>query len=117
MGSVAAVYIWVPGGSGLWHVQVRGARVGGITPWRSQGGRGVGCTLISPGFVDSDIAASTTAAGLHAHVDDPVPAWLRMKTDVAAKIMVDGILRGRREVIVTFHEQAHGVLRAPFPAA
>jgi short-subunit dehydrogenase len=64
---------------------------------------GVGCTLISPGFVDSDIRRVDNRGGLHPHVDDPIPAWLRMQTARAARIMATGILRGRREVIVTFH--------------
>jgi short-subunit dehydrogenase len=64
---------------------------------------GVSCTLISPGFVDSDIRRVDNRGGLHAESKDPVPAWLRMKTPKAARIMVRGILRGRKEVIVTFH--------------
>src|SRR5687768_5658619 len=64
---------------------------------------GVGCTLISPGFVDSDIRRVDNRGGLHAEVEDPVPAWLRMETRKAARIMVRGILRGRKEVIVTLH--------------
>jgi short-subunit dehydrogenase len=64
---------------------------------------GVGCTLVSPGFVDSDIRRVDNSGGLHAQAKDPVPAWLRMKTPKAARIMARGILRGRREVVVTFH--------------
>ena len=64
---------------------------------------GVGCTLISPGFVDSDIRRVDNAGGLHADTRDPIPPWLRMKTAKAARIMARGILRGRREVVVTFH--------------
>jgi short-subunit dehydrogenase len=64
---------------------------------------GVGCTLISPGFVDSDIRRVDNRGGLHAQAKDPIPPWLRMRTDKAARAMVRGILRGRREVIVTFH--------------
>jgi short-subunit dehydrogenase len=64
---------------------------------------GVSCTLISPGFVDSDIRRVDNRGGLHAEAKDPVPAWLRMRADKAARIMIRGILRGRREVIVTFH--------------
>jgi short-subunit dehydrogenase len=64
---------------------------------------GVGCTLISPGFVDSDIRRVDNRGGLHPTVADPVPAWLRMKTATAARVMARGILRGRKEVIVTFH--------------
>ncbi len=64
---------------------------------------GVSCTLISPGFVDSDIRRVDNRGGLHADIDDPIPHWLRMRTDQAARVMVRGILRGQREVIVTFH--------------
>jgi short-subunit dehydrogenase len=64
---------------------------------------GVGCTLISPGFVDSDIRRVDNRGGLHPHAKDPVPTWLRMSTDKAARVMVRGILRGRAEVVVTFH--------------
>jgi short-subunit dehydrogenase len=64
---------------------------------------GIRVTLISPGFVDSDIRRVDNRGGLHSQIDDPVPAWLRMRTDRAARAMVNGILRGRREVIVTFH--------------
>jgi short-subunit dehydrogenase len=64
---------------------------------------GVGCTLISPGFVDSDIRRVDNRGGLHPEAKDPIPEWLRMKTDKAARIMARGILRGKAEVIVTFH--------------
>jgi short-subunit dehydrogenase len=64
---------------------------------------GIGCTLISPGFVDSDIRRVDNQGGLHAQARDPIPAWLRMKTDKAARVMVSGILRGKKEVIVTAH--------------
>jgi short-subunit dehydrogenase len=64
---------------------------------------GIRVTLLSPGFVDSDIRLVDNRGGLHAHVEDPVPAWLRMKAAVAARIIVAGIVRGRAEVVVTFH--------------
>jgi short-subunit dehydrogenase len=64
---------------------------------------GVGCTLISPGFVDSDIRRVDNHGGLHPQARDPVPPWLRLRADQAARVMVRGILRGRREVVVTFH--------------
>jgi short-subunit dehydrogenase len=67
---------------------------------------GVGCTLISPGFVDSDIRRVDNRGGFHADAKDPVPAWLRMKTATAARHMARGILRGRKEVIVTMHARA-----------
>jgi len=64
---------------------------------------GASCTLISPGFVDSDIRRVDNRGGFHANAKDPIPAWLRMKTDDAARIMARGILRGKKEVIVTQH--------------
>ena len=67
---------------------------------------GVSCTLISPGFVDSDIRRVDNRGGLHAEAKDPIPAWLRMKTAEAARVMARGILRGKKEVIVTAHARA-----------
>jgi short-subunit dehydrogenase len=101
MGSVSG-YLSVPGGSAyaMSKFAVRAfaeSLHGDLKPF------GVGCTLLSPGFVDSDIRRVDNRGGLHADVEDPIPAWLRMKTAKAARVMVDGVLRGRREVVVTFH--------------
>jgi short-subunit dehydrogenase len=76
---------------------------------------GVGVTLISPGFVQSDIRRVDNRGGLHPHVKDPIPAWLLMRTDKAARAMVSGILRGRREVVVTFHAKAIIFFARHFP--
>jgi len=76
---------------------------------------GVGCTLISPGFVDSDIRRVDNQGGFHADARDPIPAWLRMKTDVAARVMVRGILRGKKEVIVTAHAKVIVFIARHFP--
>lgn len=76
---------------------------------------GVGCTLVSPGFVDSDIRRVDNRGGLHAEVKDPIPAWLRMKTGEAARIMARGILRGRKEVIVTMHARLIIFMARHFP--
>jgi short-subunit dehydrogenase len=76
---------------------------------------GVGCTLISPGFVDSDIRRVDNQGGFHAGASDPIPAWLRMRTDKAARVMVSGILGGKKEVIVTFHAKVIVFLARHFP--
>lgn len=76
---------------------------------------GVGVTLISPGFVESDIRRVDNRGGLHPDVKDPIPAWLVMRTDVAARKMVRGILAGRREVVVTLHAKALILLSRWFP--
>ncbi len=76
---------------------------------------GIGVTLISPGYVDSDIRRVDNRGGLHPHVEDPIPAWLRMKTETAARIMARGILRGRKEVVVTFHAKVFIAFARHFP--
>ena len=76
---------------------------------------GAKCTLISPGFVDSDIRRVDNRGGYHPEAKDPIPGWLRMPTAQAARIMVNGILRGKREVIVTFHGRVFIFLARHFP--
>jgi short-subunit dehydrogenase len=78
-------------------------------------GTGIGVTLISPGFVSSDIRRVDNRGGLHAHVDDPVPSWLRLDADKAARVMMAGILRGRREIVVTFHGKVIVFFARHFP--
>jgi len=75
----------------------------------------VSCTLVSPGFVDSDIRRVDNRGGLHPEAKDPIPAWLVMPTGKAARTMVDGIVRGRREVIVTFHARVIIFFARHFP--
>lgn len=76
---------------------------------------GVRCTLISPGFVDSDIRRVDNHGGLHPEAPDPIPAWLRVRAEKAARVMVSGILRGKREVIVTFHGRVLVFFARHFP--
>jgi short-subunit dehydrogenase len=64
---------------------------------------GVGLTLISPGFVDSDIRRTDNQGRVHPAARDPIPRWLRMRADRAARVMANAIDRGRAEVIVTLH--------------
>ena len=67
------------------------------------GREGIGVTLISPAFVDSDIRRTDNRGQLHASAPDPIPAWLRMRTPQAARVMAAAIARGRAEVVVTLH--------------
>lgn len=64
---------------------------------------GIDVTLISPGFVDSDIRRTDNLGVLHEHAPDKVPAWLRMPTERAAREIVTAIHRRDRERIVTAH--------------
>jgi short-subunit dehydrogenase len=113
MGSVAG-HVSMPGGSpyAMSKFAVRAfaeALHGDLAPV------GVGVTLISPGFVQSDIRRVDNRGGLHPEAEDPIPAWLVMPTGKAARKMVDGILRGRREVVVTFHAKVIVFCARHFP--
>jgi short-subunit dehydrogenase len=67
---------------------------------------GIAVTLVSPGFVDSDIRRVDNHGNVHEQAPDPVPAWLRRPTDRAARAIVRGIRRRHREVVVTGHGKA-----------
>lgn len=60
-------------------------------------------TLVSPGFVDSDIRRTDNRGVVHRGVPDPVPAWLRVPTDLAVREIVRGVDAGRAEIVVTGH--------------
>lgn len=64
---------------------------------------GVTVTLISPGFVVSEIRRVDNQGAHHAGADDPVPAWLQMSTEKAARQILGAIALGKREAIITGH--------------
>ena len=64
---------------------------------------GVRVTLISPGFVESDIRRVDNHGKLHADAADPIPHWLVMSRRRAVSHMLRAVARGKREVIITRH--------------
>ncbi len=76
---------------------------------------GIRVTLVSPGFVDSDIRRTDNRGVLHEGVPYPVPAWLRVPTDVAVREIVRGVERGRAEIVVTGHGKVIVFLARHFP--
>ena len=64
---------------------------------------GVTVTLISPGFVASEIRQVDNRGKLHAQKPDPVPAWLVMKTDKAVRQILRAVAKGKYEEIITGH--------------
>lgn len=64
---------------------------------------GVTVTLISPGFVASNIRRVDNQGTLHAGAKDPIPTWLVMSTERAARQILRAVARGRREAIITGH--------------
>jgi NADP-dependent 3-hydroxy acid dehydrogenase YdfG len=67
------------------------------------GPAGVSVTLISPGFLSTEIRKVDNRGALHERARDPVPEWLRMDPERAARPMLTAIYQRRRELIVTGH--------------
>lgn len=65
--------------------------------------RGVSVTLISPGYVGSDLRRVDNRGTLHAGAAEPLPRWLVVRADTAARQMVNAIARRRREAVITGH--------------
>ncbi len=64
---------------------------------------GVAVTLVAPGFVQSEIRKIDNRGRSVEDARDPVPAWLCMDADRAARYIVRGVRKGRRIVVVTGH--------------
>jgi short-subunit dehydrogenase len=67
---------------------------------------GVALTLISPGFVESDLRRVDNRGKLHADAPEPLPGWLVMSRRKAARQILLAVARGRREAIITGHGRA-----------
>lgn len=62
---------------------------------------GVAVTLVSPGFVDTEIHQIDNRGVRHPEARHPAPAFVRMPAERAARQIVRAVARRRREVIVT----------------
>jgi len=64
---------------------------------------GIKVTLVSPGFVASDIRITDNYGTLHAGSKDPIPPRLIVSTPTAVREILRAVARGKRERIVTGH--------------
>jgi short-subunit dehydrogenase len=64
---------------------------------------GVAVTLVTPGFVESEIRRVDNAGVLRTESPEPLPAWLVMSAGRAARQIVRAVARRRREIVVTGH--------------
>src|SRR5580704_15636630 len=64
---------------------------------------GVKVTLISPGFVVSNIRRVDNYGKYHSEARESVPAWVMMSTQKCARQALAAIARGKHEKIITFH--------------
>ena len=104
VGSVAA---YVPGpGSSPYAASKAAVRSLGESLWAEMAPEGITVTTLHPGYVRSEIRHVDNQGRLHPDSRDPIPSWLVVPTDRAAREMVRAIARRRREVIVTGHGKA-----------
>ena len=71
-------------------------------------------SLINPGFVESEIRHINNKGEL-TDKPDPVPSWLVLPTEKAAKIIVNALYYRSPEVIVTFHGKVFSWLKRFMP--
>jgi short-subunit dehydrogenase len=64
---------------------------------------GVRVTLISPGFVVSNIRRVDNQGTFRVAANDPIPAWLSVSTGRAVRQILKAVAEGKREQIVTGH--------------
>jgi len=76
---------------------------------------GVAVTLVVPGFVDSEIRQVDNLGRHHPGAREPVPRWLRMPTERAARLIVRAVRRRRRELVFTAHGRLAVALQRHFP--
>jgi short-subunit dehydrogenase len=67
---------------------------------------GVTVTLISPGFVASEIRRVDNQGKLREEAKEPIRPWLVMPTEKAARQILRAIAKGKREAIITGHGKA-----------
>jgi len=67
---------------------------------------GVKVTLVSPGFVASNIRRVDNQGQFHEGSKDSIPPWLVMPTEKAVRQILGAIARGNREAIITGHGKA-----------
>ena len=76
---------------------------------------GVSVVLIAPGFVESEIRQVDNSGKFHAATAEPIPKWLVMSTERAARQMVNAIAKKRPEQIITLHGKIGVFIKRHFP--
>lgn len=76
---------------------------------------GVAVVLISPGFVESELHQVDNQGVWHPGARSPVPGWLRMPAEKAARQIVRAVHRRSRERVITAHGKAAVFLQRHAP--
>lgn len=113
VGSVVA-YIALPNGSpyAMSKFAIRAFASSLYHEWRKTG---VSVTLINPGFVQSEIRQVSNKGEYRAHARDPIPQWLAMSSEKAARDIKRAVARRKREVVITAHGKLLVFIERHFP--
>lgn len=76
---------------------------------------GVSVTLISPGFVDSEISQVDNRGNFRSEAKDKRPASLRMRTDVCVRHILKAVRRRKAHAVITGHGKFGVWLQRHFP--
>ncbi|MBI5093716.1 MAG: SDR family oxidoreductase [Candidatus Hydrogenedentes bacterium] len=76
---------------------------------------GVSVTCINPGLVASNIRRTDNSGRVHVERKDPVPAWIIVPTDKAARDIVTAIYKRKFEAIITGHGKVAYWITRHFP--
>lgn len=86
-----------------YHCSKHALRAIGLTLSAELAGSGVSCTLVHPGFVESEINQVDNEGHFDASREEKRPKALMWPTDRAARVIVDAIAARRRELVFTGH--------------
>jgi short-subunit dehydrogenase len=64
---------------------------------------GISVVLISPGFIESEFRQVNNQGVFLPESNDPMPSWLPMKTNIAARKIVNALLKKQPHQILTVH--------------
>lgn len=113
VGSVAA-YLPNPG-TGAYGASKAAVHSIGLTLQAELRDTGVSCTILHPGFVESEIARVDNEGVWHPEKADRRPEKLMWPTDKAAKVMVKAIMNRKRTFVFTNHGKVLVWLQRWFP--
>jgi short-subunit dehydrogenase len=78
-------------------------------------GEGIGVTLISPGFVESEFRSIDNYGVRHPGAHEPIPRWLLLSSDKASRQILRAARAGRKEAVITGHGKLIVFLKRHFP--
>jgi NAD(P)-dependent dehydrogenase (short-subunit alcohol dehydrogenase family) len=101
---------------GAYHASKYALRAVGLTLQAELAGSGVSCTLVHPGFVESDITRVDNQGHFDPTRPDRRPRLLMWPADRAARVMIDGIVARKRELVFTGHGKLAAFAAMHFPS-